>query len=672
MADIYTPPPDTSYLLTESFYSPADGGDVWAVAFSTGSGSFVTAALTLIITFIFLTIWDIIAVTALLSVRDNPSRRREAAMVTMSNANDPLFACSQMANYVRCIIFKHRSDPPSSSLKEGEAAPDGEKAAGSWDTAYGVIFCLVAFVVFGGSTALGVVGPSLVDIGTTAPVRPSQARYPDVVPNAPAMSLARFGLLAPAAMRALGSVEAAEVTLRSRVNIIQDMTTLGTDPGSGESIYGLRYTYSLSGVELGLRYGADLSLAVSGSCQTEYGWAVKSGNLSDDADVYHLWNRESARVLVPIGDRDIRYAPRASFQPHPDMDGRQGPNYEFAVVVSSARRTSITQGSDPWYATEPRKTPDSRFNATHWMKRYRPVLSCKQQDTWTHRGQPLNSIRDLVKAPGLRLAAAIVKVLELAFTTPVVLNLGNASGDSALRSRTTSPNGVIDAKESTMYADMERLLLAAFVASRSTFTDAAMFPSFGQYPNIFAAGTADPEPGAAGFVVSSPGIQTFSLAGLIILPLLLVFLMLVRAVLGLVIKLKLKSAVPRGDDAASPTKWARPYSLAAPSLLRAIYEGRSGEGRDDWHCEDPVAMPGTSSSGLTLCKTRHCKAHFKAPEECPATCPLSEAFTAMKPEQKKQAEECPRCTGHLPSKKPKVEDKSGASLVAKDAASANS
>jgi hypothetical protein len=185
------------------------------------------------------------------------------------------------------------------------------------------------------------------------------------------------------------------------------------------------------------------------------------------------------------------------------------------------------------------------------MKRYRPVLDCQQQDTWTHRGQTLRSVRELAKAPGLRLAAAIVKVLEVAFTTPVVLTLGNASGDSALRSRTTSPNGVVDAKESTMYADMERLLLAAFVASRSVFTDAAMFPNFGQYPNLFTAGTADPEPGATGFVVSSPGIQTFSLAGLIILPLLLVFLLLVRAVLGLTIKLKLKSAVPHGTSPAS-------------------------------------------------------------------------------------------------------------------------
>ncbi|KAK4227408.1 hypothetical protein QBC38DRAFT_478059 [Podospora fimiseda] len=554
-------------------------------------------------------------------------------MVIMTNARDPFFAFSKMVGYVRCIIFGH----PNNDQKENTPTKDKDKTTESWDMAYGIIFSLVAFIVFAGSTVLGVMGPSLIDIGNTAPVRPSQARYPES-PTGPEMILQRFGLLAPAAMRALGSVEAAQVTLRSRVNIIQD-TSLGTDPQSGEPIYELRYTYELSGVELGLRYGADISLAVSGSCRTQYGWSVTGGNQSDEVDLYNLWGVQS--VPISIGDRDIRYAPRASFRPHPEMVETSGSNYLFAILVSSARRSSITPGSDPWYATEPRPTPDMRYNATHWMKRHRPVLDCQQRDTWTHRGQTLNSIYDLAKAPGLRLALSIVRVLELAFTTPAVVNLGNAAGESALRSRTTSPNGVIDAKESTMYSDMERLLLAAFVASRSTLTDAAMFPDFGKYPNVFMAGTADPKPGAEDFVVSSPGIQTFSLAGLIALPLVLLFLIMVRGVLGLVIKLKLKhklatEKLKNDKTRTKATRWARPYSFTAPSLLRAIYEGGTKQPKDNhettsrvsviiqdnnhnesvnknesnWECPDPVPLSGLLSSGQYICVKRHCKGHF--------------------------------------------------------------
>ncbi|KAK0719303.1 hypothetical protein B0H67DRAFT_572867 [Lasiosphaeris hirsuta] len=598
MADIYTPPPDSSYLLLKPFYAPKNNGDVWAIAFSARSGSFVTAALTVLISLIFLTLWNIACVLSLLLAGDKPTRRREAAMVILRNSNDPLFACKQMADYVYYCIFRAGGETSPQAEGTADSAPtSGQQPSRSpRDITYGIIFCLVAFIVFGGSIALGIVGPSLATVGNSAPVRPSAARYPEVS-DSPASVLQRFGLLAPAAMRALGSVEAAEVTLRSRVNLFQE--NLGNH--GSEQVYKLSYTYSLNGVELGLRHGSDLSLAVNGSCRTQYDWIV-TNNQSDEVDTYNLWGIDPQPVS--IRDRDILYAPRAAFISHPDMANIPDSNYSFAVVIASAHRSSISGGSDPWYATEPRPHPDSRYNATFWMRRNRPVLECSQQDTWTYGSQKLNSIFDLKDVPGVKLAPSVIRVLEVAFTTPVVLSLGNASGDSALRSRTTSPRGVIDAKESSMYSDMERLLLASFVASRNVFGDAAMFADFGQYPNIFRAGTGEPKSGAGDFVLSSPGILAFSLPALITLPACLLLLMTVQTVLGLVIKYHLRYHLA--------TKWVRLECLAAPSLLRAVYEGRGGNRVGGWHCTHLVPGPQADSSSLTVCDDHplHCKGHF--------------------------------------------------------------
>ncbi|KAH7110719.1 hypothetical protein EDB81DRAFT_863039 [Dactylonectria macrodidyma] len=59
--------------------------------------------------------------------------------------------------------------------------------------------------------------------------------------------------------------------------------------------------------------------------------------------------------------------------------------------------------------------------------------------------------------PGMKIKEVLLDVLEAALgTSPMIARLGNASGDSTLRSRTTSPNGVINAQASKMVDDMER------------------------------------------------------------------------------------------------------------------------------------------------------------------------------------------------------------------------
>lgn len=53
MLTVYAPPPETAYLTSTPFYMPTDGGDVWAIAFTTTTSQFLNAALSVIFTLIF-------------------------------------------------------------------------------------------------------------------------------------------------------------------------------------------------------------------------------------------------------------------------------------------------------------------------------------------------------------------------------------------------------------------------------------------------------------------------------------------------------------------------------------------------------------------------------------------------------------------------------------------
>jgi hypothetical protein len=207
------------------------------------------------------------------------------------------------------------------------------------------------------------------------------------------------------------------------------------------------------------------------------------------------------------------------------------------------------------------------------MKRRRPILSCWEKDTWGYQGQNVTSVFDLKNLPEMKIPAILLEILETTFSGgPMIVRLGNASGDSALRSRTTSPNGVINAQASRIYDDMERLILASFVASRSLFTDATMFgrTTSDGYRNLFTASNGRPATGAGLFVVSSPNIQTFSLTGIVTLAVILLALLLADLVVWALVRFHTRP-VP-DEEAAAKDKWTRYHVLAATQLFRCVYE----------------------------------------------------------------------------------------------------
>ncbi|KAJ4322232.1 hypothetical protein N0V84_004946 [Fusarium piperis] len=618
MADIYTPPKDSAYLLSTGFQMPHENGDKWAMAFDSYTGTILTAGLSVVITILFLCLWNLISFFGMF-FDGNKTRRRYVALVTLWNSNDPWFACKELLYYaVQC-------------LKESKASGD------FW---YGLGFGLAAFVVFAGGIVSSIMVPSALLIGNVAPVRPSSVFWPQE-PDDTVKSLQVFGLLAPAAMRSLGSVEAAQVTLRDRVYVEESPKYSGAN--DEEPVKGIKYNYTLSGVDMGLRWGSELSLDVTGSCITEYGWADKQANNSDNpGDVYHLWNIDSRdqTVFVPISEDVILDAPSASFRPHPDGAAQllKDSNVSYAVMIYAAHRSSISKSTDPWYATEKRKEPaaKSQYDADYWMKRHRPFLSCWQQDKWRYGSHSVKSVDELKKIPGIKIKEVLLEILEAAFgNSPMIVTLGNASGVSALRSQTTSPNGVIDAQNCWMVDDMERLILASFVASRSIFTDATMFPET-RYPNLVTGGDKKPRSGAGDFVVSSPEIQTFSLNGITALLVLLVFLVLANAATSWLLSFFYRNQnASEVGNLVDVDRWTRFRVFSAVHLFRCLFEGSEDKVEErGWSCEDTVPTVENGDDEVKLvggCCKKRCMGHLSKT--------LSKAAAAQREDGKRDSDQ---------------------------------
>jgi len=592
-ADVYTEAARNTYITSKPFSFPSDSGSRWAVAFTSSGGTIMTAGISVAVTIAFSTLWNLLCVLAVV-YKGTGSRRHYAALATIWNSNEPWFAFRHLTTHTWHSI--HKGDPE----KQG----GGESKPNSADLWYGAIMALIALVVFCCSITLGIIVPSLIRIGSSAPVTPDSLFYPATPPfDDPIQIIRHFGLQAPSAMRSLGSVETSDdITVRRKVQFKDE-----SPPNliGGNRIAQFSYGYSLTGVDFGLQRAPHLRYTVEGACKTEYGWFF-SDNSTAFNEVYRLWNDSNQAVAVPYSPNDIKLGPRVTFRTNVSPDGiTPDGKVTYAVVVSSTRRLSVTDSSDPWYTTEARTPSEvssaqspAGFKPQFKVLPRRPVLSCWQKDTWTD-GSITEIYPSLLKGKGLKLSDPLIDVLDAAFgSAPVIVNIGSAAGDSALLSRTTSANGVISAKDSSLIADMRRLVVASFVSSRGVFADATMYgTAIKDYKNVLKPDGVLLS-GAEEFVVSDPNIQTFSLTGLVVLGAVLGALVL--TVSGVMICAK----VPGGSNV-----WARLKVLSPPQLLRCVYESeiRPVHG---WPCTSLV--PNLElKTGVACCKKeRYCKGHF--------------------------------------------------------------
>ncbi|KAJ3539442.1 hypothetical protein NM208_g5494 [Fusarium decemcellulare] len=264
---------------------------------------------------------------------------------------------------------------------------------------------------------------------------------------------------------------------------------------------------------------------------------------------------------------DITCTPAIAFRFHPDAVAQleKDSNVSYAVVIYSAHRSNTSHSDDPWYATE-RRPNDTFYNGvplndTFWIKRYRPVLSCWELDQWSYGGQKVSSVDKLKDLPGIKIKEVSLRVLESTFLGgPMVIRLGNASSNLALRPRVTF-NGMIDAAVS-------------YVATKNIFRDAIMFSQHDNLTNVFEG----PD-GSGEFVVSSPDIQTFSLAGIVTL----------LVILGSAAQEERDPALNQDIDRNKKQHlWTRFNVLSAVQLFRCLYENGKDGMNCDWSCEKTV------------------------------------------------------------------------------------
>ncbi|RYP53284.1 hypothetical protein DL769_010547 [Monosporascus sp. CRB-8-3] len=572
MADVYVPPFDHAYLLKTPFYMPGDGDDRWAISLSNNDATLMAAALGVIITISSFLLWNLIRFLGIL-IAGEGKLSRHAELIAILNSNEPWFAFKELLYFtVRSFRDSNRAPTkadddtadPKTKLVRTATKTNAESRDDFW---YGLVFCLLAFAALSGGITIGVMAPSLAEIGTVAPARPSIVFYPLIPdPSDPAEILQDSGLRAPAMLRALGGVEESQSSLRSRISVEID----SHEPRGEDRVISLEYSYGLSGLEMGLRWGYKLDLAVKGFCITEYEWESEGEEDSDDMDLYNLWNDSNQQSWVLLNDNDITHAPSAAFRLNTDPanNATETSNITYAILIHSAHRSSISEGDDPWYATEPRddNAPETTaFNPEFWIRRHRPVLSCWEKSTWSYGGRTVDTVWDLKHMPDIKIPQVLLMILETTFGGgPMVFRIGNTAGDSALKSRITSPNGVIDAGRSSVVDDMQRLIIASFLATRNVFVDATLFGVPDRYGNMITGPDGRPREGAGDFVLSSSDIQTFSMTGIVTLMAVFGALVLVNLVISILVFVK--------RHGGGSGRWTRFQVSGARQLFRPVYE----------------------------------------------------------------------------------------------------
>ncbi|KAK4161322.1 hypothetical protein QBC43DRAFT_268693 [Cladorrhinum sp. PSN259] len=555
----YVIPDKSSYRLMVPFYMPTENGRVWAVALSERSGAVFNAALAILLSLIFSYIWLSIAAVAVWF--DGGRRlRRYVGLLSVWNAGEPWTAFKQMGYYA-FYCFQRNED--------GRGRRDWR------DFTYGVSIALVGFIVALGGQAVSIFVPSLIQTGNVAPVNPNVLYYP-ASQSGDQRILQQFALKVPSVMRALSTATIAREELKKFVHI----STPNPQPSSqqGDLSLSFNYDYSLTGMHFGLQHLPALKLEIRGACATEYNWLAESTATNE---TYFLWNKPTTSVTVQSDESSIRSPPIGSFVLHPNATDQvlTTGNISYGIVIGSANRPSLNAGEDPWYATElrPPNATKAEHNANYWIKRRRPVLSCWEQRTWEYRGNRSTNFSALNRTTTPDLSRPLLTVLRTALGRPMVVTVGIHAGDSALLCRTTSSRGVVDGARCNIYTDMERLILASFVATQHVFTDSTLFQDEGDYPNVYKPAEATKVlDGSDGFVLYTTNVQTFSMIGIIVIAVCLLTFFVGRFIaVRLVGRLLDKRNI-----------WSEMELLGSPAhLFRNLYESNAGKHEEYWPCD---------------------------------------------------------------------------------------
>lgn len=629
----YIAPPADSYKLLTPFTLSNENGTVWAISFQAKHGQFVNASLSVVFTLVFAWLWGLIAAATIYLAPHRFSRRRLVALVALRNSSEPWSAFWAFMTFTADSMGCCRPRPRRT---KSESTPSTRS-----DTRFGFMLVLLALIVVISSVVMGVVGPPLLQLGPVAPVNPNILYYPSaslIQGNSTAEAKFR-AIRSEAAIRALSSVQTSRNAIRRRVRIDPD-TAFNTNAGDEELRYGLTYSYIITGPEFGLRSAPDLQLSVSGGCRTEYGWR----NLTNTPGV-EQYNLLGATFRVETQGAALRYAPKCGFRLHADTsvrnDQQRAGNVSYAIMATLANRTSITLNNfDPWYRTDEvtEFNPAAGRNQTqNRIRTSRPALSCWQADTWTCCGGQVMkghaTIANLASL-GLEVPAVLLQVIGLNLLQPLPMQIGSFAGTAALASVVATSSvvdGVLDAGRSSIFTDMERLILGSYISARNLLTETALHGNETGSQEMITTNffrekdSGQLREGAGDFVIRSPDVAAFNMAGLVAMSTISILLLIVKVVL--VLKLFFFSnnphALPGGrshedisemmdphlqmDHQPEPfnnDRWARFKVFSAVHLLRNTYEDGTGVADKDWMCSEELPEP-SDKKPLRLVQCKH-------------------------------------------------------------------
>jgi hypothetical protein len=382
-----------------------------------------------------------------------------------------------------------------------------------WLVAGWAIAALIATVV---QKSLSIIISPAADIGNGAPVVFDHIFVPDITsdPTNDSLVFAAFDLEAPAFFRALGTAQVINDMISSRM--VHQSTIVGNSPDKTPSIK-IDYGYNITALEFGLQHYLDLTLNVKGSCYTEYGWYVQPKNgANETSDVYHLWNDSSKSLPVSATDAP---EPRVYIEYESEESSEDG-NNTYALIPSTVGRKSHTIGTDPWYLTGQVAGSDNNFTVLPG----RPVLSCWQSDLWSYRGQSASTV-NVATLPGLQGLGEshLDRLFTVFLSKPTVPSTAVYLGASALRSASSALARTFPANESSIFADMQRLVLVSFIKTQNSLLDTTLYPNT---KNGVSNGVTSDDRGIADFIVYGKDITTLSMRVLIIVPSVMVALWL--------------------------------------------------------------------------------------------------------------------------------------------------
>ncbi|KAF8540108.1 hypothetical protein BDD12DRAFT_881010 [Trichophaea hybrida] len=512
--DIFTDVQDGTFLKGKIFYFPRALDNVKAVAVGRQTGQYLIAIYSVLFTLITIEVWQLTATLVMIlhhvpkptifPVRNNKDvlSQHHASNSDVSKPSGDLNTdCSPDLSHPSPSGDPNPDSPPELHHPAPSGGPDpdtkhlGMAMAGFWNareplnavfftTKYLFKACLhgsnrVRYCVFG-LFLLSVIGiaASYVSsifvagklvLSTSAPARLSVVFIPSTPTQMNNYDLLRFlALRAPAALQAIGSAEAASVTVRDTVKI--DKRQFGSTGSTNNQPIGITYEYSVTGADMGLQKYPELRQEVM-------------GNASLPTTVPRTGEADSTpRVQALAFPYDIQSDPR-QFLPV---------NNSYGIFVFSAGRKSYRGSSDVWYSTQQNERSNTSGTDTPpWVvSPKRPTLSCWQQDTWVYKCKKYKNIYDLSEPSVINFPTAWFTLLQLEFDLPRIVSVMNSAGPSALMSSMTHTGRFFDAESSSLQKDMTRLLVASRISSVHTIRDSIMVR------------------GAADFVVTIPQVLT--------------------------------------------------------------------------------------------------------------------------------------------------------------------